>query len=203
MAEETKKDALEEKTAIAEDKADKTKAEKTPPSDNSESKVEESKESKSQADSKEAKDSKAVRESKGTKGDGTQEEASSDKTQKPGKSDKASVSKTAAKEDNAAEEKPKKPKKEAKEDKVDIVSENIYTVPFGKIYTTKPHYRRARKAVKFLHDYLVRHTKTENVSIDNGLNQHIWSRGSSKPPRRVQIKAVKDSEGKVIATLLK
>ena len=71
------------------------------------------------------------------------------------------------------------------------------------IFETKPHYRRANKAVKFLQDYLKRHTKSDNVKVDGILNQHIWSRGASKPPRKVQIKAVKDSEGKVVASLLK
>jgi large subunit ribosomal protein L31e len=64
-------------------------------------------------------------------------------------------------------------------------------------------YKRTNKAVKILQDYLVRHTKSEKVSLDNGLNHYLWSRGASKPPRKVQIKAVKDSEGKVIASLLK
>jgi large subunit ribosomal protein L31e len=102
------------------------------------------------------------------------------------------------------EEKPKKERKEKKEEKkVDIVSENVYTVPLTKVHHTKPIYRRSKKAITAIVSYLKRHTKSENIKIDDGLNKHVWSRGTCKPPRRVQIKAVKDSEGKVVASLLK
>jgi len=102
------------------------------------------------------------------------------------------------------EEKKEEKKKDKKEEKkVDIVSETLYTIPLSSVHQSKPYYKRASKAVKFIQKYLVRHTKSENIVIDGALNQHIWARGASKPPRKVQIKAVKDSEGKVVASLLK
>jgi large subunit ribosomal protein L31e len=100
----------------------------------------------------------------------------------------------------------KEPKKEKKgkkdKDKVDIVSETLYTVPFRSAHLSKPHFKRTSKAVSFLISYLERHTKSDNIKISSELNQLIWARGPSKPPRRVQIKAIKDSEGKVIAAPL-
>jgi len=43
-----------------------------------------------------------------------------------------------------------------------------------------------------------RHMKVENVVISNEVNEQIWSKGMSKPPRNLRIRAVKDKEGKVI-----
>jgi large subunit ribosomal protein L31e len=116
--------------------------------------------------------------------------------------------KVEAKVEEKVEEKPVEKKEEKKKDKkeekkVDIVSETIYTIPLSLVHRTKPHYKRASKASKFVQKYLVRHTKSENIVIENTLNQYLWARGASKPPRKVQIKAVKDSEGKVVASLLK
>ncbi len=94
-------------------------------------------------------------------------------------------------------------KKEKKEEKVNIVSENVYIIPLRQVYRTNPRYRRASKAAKMIVAYLQRHTKSEDVRIDSKLNEHLWARGDSKPPRKVQVKAVKDSKGKVVATLVK
>ena len=108
------------------------------------------------------------------------------------------------KEEKPKEETKKEKKKDKKkEEKVDIVSENVYTIPLGKVHQTKPCYKKANKAVAFVLKYLKRHTKSENIKISSELNAQIWARGACKPPRRVQIKAIVDSEGKVTAAPLK
>jgi len=133
-------------------------------------------------------------------------EAKATEIKKEDKNVPAEKEKKAEKDNKKAEKEDKKEDKKdkkKKEETVDIVSENVYIIPLKAAYQTKPNYRRAIKAVKILQKYLIRHTKSENVKIDGPLNQHIWSRGACKPPRKVQIKAVKDSEGKVVASLLK
>jgi large subunit ribosomal protein L31e len=40
--------------------------------------------------------------------------------------------------------------------------------------------------------------KTDNVSLSEETNSLLWSRGISKPPRKIRIRVVKDKEGKVI-----
>lgn len=102
-----------------------------------------------------------------------------------------------------AEAKAEKPKKEKKEEKVDIVSENIYTVPLRFAYRTRPKYRITSKAVAFLKQFLMRHTKAKEVLVDSELNAYIWAHGDSKPPRKIQVKAAKDSKGIVKASLVK
>ena len=111
------------------------------------------------------------------------------------------------KEEKAEEKKEEKDKKKGDkkkdEKKVDIVSEDVYTIPLKAAHHSKPDYKKTNKAIAFIQKYLKRHTKSDNIKIANDLNQHLWKRGATKPPRRVQIKAIKDSEGKVTATLLK
>lgn len=102
-------------------------------------------------------------------------------------------------------EKPKAEKKEKKEEKkkVDIVSETVYTVPLRLVYKTNPNYKRSSKAGKMLKAFIKRHTKSDKIKVEEALNHHIWARGSKKPPRVVQVKAVKDSEGVVTVSLVK
>jgi|GEM_PF-3224405 len=116
--------------------------------------------------------------------------------------DKKEEAKEKPKKSDKKEEKKEEKKDKKKDEKVDIVSELVYTVPLRAAYQTKPGYKRTSKAVKILLKYLGRHTKSDNIKIDGQLNKHIWKGGASKPPRKVQIKAVKDSEGKITATLL-
>jgi large subunit ribosomal protein L31e len=123
------------------------------------------------------------------------------------KEEKPAEAKEEKKTEKPKDEKADKPKEEKKkkdkdEKKVDIVSENVYTIPLGKAHRTKPIYKRTSKAITFIIKYLQRHTKSDNVKIGEDLNRHLWAKGAKKPPRKVQIKAVKDSEGKVTATLL-
>ncbi len=105
------------------------------------------------------------------------------------------------KEEKAEKEKSQEGRKKEGE-KVNIVSEDVYTIPLKAAYRTKPDYKRTRKAIQLLLSYLRRHTKSTNIRIDSQLNKHIWRHGASRPPRKIQIKAVKDSEGRVTATLL-
>ncbi len=114
---------------------------------------------------------------------------------------KQAEKKAAPKAEAKAEEKGKKQKKEAK--KVDIVSENVYTIPLSGVHKSKPAYKRSNKAIKFIVAFLTRHTKPKAVKIDSSINHAIWARGDGKPPRRIQVKAAKDSEGTVTASLLK
>ncbi|UCG95809.1 MAG: 50S ribosomal protein L31e [archaeon] len=75
----------------------------------------------------------------------------------------------------------------------DNKEQKIYTISLKKAYAS-PRIYRARKAVKYLHDYLQRHLK-DGFTIGPGLNQKIWSRGIKKPPTKVKV-TVKKEEGK-------
>jgi large subunit ribosomal protein L31e len=78
--------------------------------------------------------------------------------------------------------------------------ERVYTIPLRDTLRV-PRYRRSNRAMKEVRSYLARHMKTpeDKVKIDQSLNEVIWARGDSKPPRRVRVRAVKFEDGGVEA----
>ncbi len=77
-----------------------------------------------------------------------------------------------------------------------LVEERLYVVPFRSIINV-PLKRRAKKAVIKLRKFAARHMKSEYVSIHPKVNEQIWSRGISKPPRKIRVRIGKDAEGVV------
>ena len=79
-------------------------------------------------------------------------------------------------------------------------TERIYTIPL-KDTMRVPRYRRSNRAIKEVRSYLAKHMKTseEDVKIDQSLNEIIWSKGDSKPPLKVRVRAVKFEDGGVEA----
>ncbi len=76
----------------------------------------------------------------------------------------------------------------------EIVEERIYTVPLRLAYITRSRLRRANKAVRILTEFVERHMKPERVLIEQEVNERIWERGIQRPPRRIRIRATKNSE---------
>jgi large subunit ribosomal protein L31e len=81
-------------------------------------------------------------------------------------------------------------------------TERVYTIPL-KVTRQVPIWRRANRAMAEVKSYLSRHMKTplERVKIDKSLNEAIWSRGDSKPPMKIRVRAVKFEDGGVEAEL--
>ncbi|GGI84698.1 50S ribosomal protein L31e [Vulcanisaeta souniana JCM 11219] len=63
--------------------------------------------------------------------------------------------------------------------------------------------RRSPYAIKLIRSFVARHMKVEpeNVKIDNSINEYVWSGSIEKPPRRVEVKVTKYSDGTVRVTL--
>jgi large subunit ribosomal protein L31e len=111
------------------------------------------------------------------------------------------------KEAEELEEIEKAPTEDKKEDAVpediepeeeeEIIDERIYTVPLRKAYWTGTRLRRSNKAIKVLRQFVERHMKPEELLIQPEVNERIWARGIQKPPRRVRIRATKNSENLV------
>jgi len=78
--------------------------------------------------------------------------------------------------------------------------ERIYTVPLGRAWVV-PRYRRAEKAVTILRKFVQRHMKPEEVIIDPTVNEAIWARGITNPPRKIRVRLSKDDEGTVTVSL--
>jgi large subunit ribosomal protein L31e len=78
--------------------------------------------------------------------------------------------------------------------------DRIYTVPLGRAWVV-PRYRRAEKAVTVLRKFVERHMKPEEVIIDPTVNEAIWARGITNPPRKIRVRLSKDDEGLVTVSL--
>lgn len=78
--------------------------------------------------------------------------------------------------------------------------ERIYTIPLRK---TKDlvRSRRADLAVRDVKRFLTRHMKSENIWLDQEVNQHLWARGKYTIPSRIRVRATRFSDGVVEVTL--
>ena len=76
----------------------------------------------------------------------------------------------------------------------------LYTINLGKAWIT-PQYRRTDRVINIVKDFAKRHMKTDDIKIDQDLNNQIWSRGKTNPPRKVRVKMLKDEDETVIVSL--
>lgn len=89
-----------------------------------------------------------------------------------------------------------------KQDSQKIVLERIYNIPLRKEFLKVAKYKRAKKAVRAVKEFLVHHMKSEDVKLGKYLNLKIWERGIKNPPHHVKVKVTKTEEGTVMAELV-
>ena len=82
----------------------------------------------------------------------------------------------------------------------EIIDERIYTVPLAKA-RKGPRTKWAKKAVRYLRDYMTRHMKPDALVISQEVNEQIWKRGIKKPPRKLRIRATKNIDNLVVVYL--
>jgi len=75
--------------------------------------------------------------------------------------------------------------------------ERTYTIPLRREYLKTPKYRRAKKAVRAVREFMQKHMKTEEVLIGPKLNMALWANGIRNPPHHVKVNATKNNEGEV------
>lgn len=78
--------------------------------------------------------------------------------------------------------------------------ERIYVIPLGKAKRATRN-RRARMAMKLVREFLRRHMKSEEIKLDQGLNRKLWEHGAEHPPSRIRVRAVKQDDGSVEASI--
>ena len=71
--------------------------------------------------------------------------------------------------------------------------ERIYTIPLRAVKKA-PRWKRSKRAIALIREFLVRHTKAEYLILDNALNEKIWERGSQKPPSRVRVRVTRQED---------
>ncbi len=82
----------------------------------------------------------------------------------------------------------------------EIIDERIYVVPL-KNARKGPRTKWAKKAVRYLREYIQQHFKPEYLVISQEVNEKIWERGIKKPPRKIRVLARKNIDGLVYLNL--
>jgi large subunit ribosomal protein L31e len=72
--------------------------------------------------------------------------------------------------------------------------ERVYTINLSKVILT-PRSRRSKRAVNMIREFAMKHMKSEEVKIDEELNQIVWERGIRRPPRKIRVKIARDPDG--------
>lgn len=96
----------------------------------------------------------------------------------------------------------------AKKEEAKVVVEREYNVPLRREWLKAPKYRRSKKAVTALKEFLIKHMKPSKdekghiqLRIGKFLNEKVWVNGIKNPPHHVKIVAKKDDKGAVFAEL--
>ena len=71
--------------------------------------------------------------------------------------------------------------------------EKVFNIPLREAFVLQRS-RRAKNAIKFVREFLVKHTKTENIKIGKSINEAIWKSGIQKPPRKVRVHVIKEED---------
>ncbi|MEM2192207.1 MAG: 50S ribosomal protein L31e [Candidatus Hadarchaeales archaeon] len=77
-----------------------------------------------------------------------------------------------------------------------MAEEKIYIIPLSKVKKA-PKYKRAKKAIGLVREFLARHTKEPEIKLDRSVTEKIWERGSKKPPTKIKVKVTKKDDGTV------
>jgi len=77
--------------------------------------------------------------------------------------------------------------------------EREYIIPLRRQWLKVPQYKRAKKAVKAIREFIAKHMRIPErnlklVKIDKWLNEELWFRGIKKPPAKIKVKAVRDGD---------
>lgn len=89
-----------------------------------------------------------------------------------------------------------------KEETSKIVLERAYVIPLSRETLKMPPFKKAKKAVKTVKEFISRHMKSKDVLIGKYLNLKIWENGARNPPNKVKVNASKDDKGKVFVEIV-
>ena len=70
-----------------------------------------------------------------------------------------------------------------------MAEEKIFIINLRREFSKKPNYKRAKKAVTAVKEFISKHLKVKNVKLGNNLNMFIWEKGKRNPPPKVKVKA--------------
>ena len=79
--------------------------------------------------------------------------------------------------------------------------ERVYNIPLRNEWLKAPSYKRTKRAVSAVRQFLIKHMKSEQVKIGRMLNHKLWERSIKHPPHHVKVSVVKYDDGIVRAEL--
>ncbi|MBI2145960.1 50S ribosomal protein L31e [Candidatus Woesearchaeota archaeon] len=79
--------------------------------------------------------------------------------------------------------------------------ERTYTVPLRKESQKAPRWKRTRKTVRALREFLQKHMKAEHIKLSKEINEKLWEHGLRNPPHHLKVTVKKDDKGVVHAEL--
>ncbi len=82
-----------------------------------------------------------------------------------------------------------------------IVLERMYIIPLRKRTLRTPYYKKSKKAISVIKEFIMRHMKPEQIVLGTTLNEKVWEHGIKNPPGKIKVTAVKDDKGVVYVEL--
>ena len=85
-----------------------------------------------------------------------------------------------------------------------MVTERVYNVPLRKGFRLAARYKKTKKAVTVLKEFLARHMHQKDVDkiyIGTNLNKELWKHGIKNPPPQIKVTVIKEDNGDVKAEL--
>jgi len=73
-----------------------------------------------------------------------------------------------------------------------MVDEKIHTINLRREFIKAPTYKKTKKAVTAIKEYISKHMKVsiDNVKIGKNLNLKLWKNGRKNPPAKLKVKSI-------------
>src|SRR3989344_5399154 len=79
--------------------------------------------------------------------------------------------------------------------------ERTYTIPLRKEFNKTPRWKKTKKAVSAVKQFLMKHMKSEDIKLGRALNENLWKHGIRNPPHKIKVSVTRDDKGTVRAEL--
>ena len=73
-----------------------------------------------------------------------------------------------------------------KEEASKIILERAYNIPLRRETLKAPSYRKAKKAITAVRQFISKHMKSSDINVGRYLNLKIWEHGIKNPPPSCQ-----------------
>lgn len=72
-----------------------------------------------------------------------------------------------------------------------------YNIPLRREFQKAPKYRRAKKAMTALKEFVSKHMKSDDIVVMMEVNELLWKNGIKNPPHHIKADLLKTEDGKV------